>query len=98
MPCRAEDSWEDWEEAADVPELPKLPATGAAPAVDDKFAGEDEGEDEPVHDVPEPQQVSCLPLLVMRLTASVEVHEFAQPRGSHSTWGADTAHDGGCAA
>ena len=46
MACRADDSWEDWEEAADVPELPKLPAAGAAaPAVDDKFAGEDEGED-----------------------------------------------------
>jgi hypothetical protein len=41
-----------------VPELPKLPAAGAAaPAVDDKFAGEDEGEDAPEHDVPQPQQV-----------------------------------------
>lgn len=44
-----------------MPELPKLPATGAAPAMDDKFAGEDEGEDDPEHDVPAPQQVSrCL--------------------------------------
>ena len=58
MACRADDSWEDWEEAADVPELPKLPAAGAAaPTVDDKFAGEDEGEDAPEHDVPQPQQV-----------------------------------------
>ena len=41
-----------------MPELPKLPAAGAAaPTVDDKFAGEDEGEDAPEHDVPQPQQV-----------------------------------------
>lgn len=53
---RADDSWEDWEEAAEVPQLPKVNAAPAQSA-EDKFAGEDEGEDEPEHDVPKPQQV-----------------------------------------
>jgi translation initiation factor 3 subunit J len=53
-----DDSWEDWEEAADVPQLPKLSGTPApaAAAAQDKFAGEDEGEEEPEHDVPKPQE------------------------------------------
>lgn len=51
----ADDSWEDWEEAAEVPQLPKLNAARVQTA-EDKFAGEDEGEDEPEHDVPKPQQ------------------------------------------
>ncbi len=56
---RADDSWEDWEEAADVPQLPKLSGTPApaAAAVDNKFAGEDEGENEPAYEVPKTQEV-----------------------------------------
>ena len=57
--CRS-DNWDDWDEDADPPALPqlsalKVPAAAAAPA--DKFAGEDEGVDEPNHAVPQTQKV-----------------------------------------
>jgi hypothetical protein len=92
MARRADDSWEDWEEAADVPELPRLPAAGAAaPAVDDKFAGEDEGEDAPEHDVPQPQQVRP-----MRGDYTAAILSLSRRRtdgaGRHGRWYASQAH------
>lgn len=60
LPLRGDDSWEDWEDEVEL----KLPATAPAAAVKDveesKFAGEDEGEEEPKWKaaVPKPEQVS----------------------------------------
>ena len=67
------DDWEDWEDESFEPKLtvagpttiaaqrPVAAATAVAPD-EDKFAGEDEGEDEPAYKahIPEPQQVSRL--------------------------------------
>lgn len=58
--CRSDNWDDDWDEDAEPPALPqlsalKVPAAAAAPA--DKFAGEDEGVDEPNHAVPQTQKV-----------------------------------------
>lgn len=55
------DNWDDdWDEDAEPPSLPQLPnqkPAAAAPAESaDKFAGEDEGEEEPSYVVPESQK------------------------------------------
>ena len=68
---RRADDWEDWEDESFEPKLTPVaaPAATAAAVVvqqkaaeqeEDKFAGEDEGEDEPAYKahIPEPQQVS----------------------------------------
>ena len=73
--ARRADDWEDWEDESFEPKLTPVgaPAAATAPLVaavkqplaaaepeEDKFAGEDEGEDEPAYKahIPEPQQVS----------------------------------------
>lgn len=53
------DNWDDdWDEDADPPALPQLktPQSATEEVAPDKFAGEDEGEDEPSYVVPESQQ------------------------------------------
>ena len=71
---RRADDWEDWEDESFEPKLAPVvgPAAATAAAVkqplaaaaaaepeEDKFAGEDEGDDEPAYKahIPEPQQV-----------------------------------------
>ena len=75
MHCsRRADDWEDWEDESFEPKLTPVSGPTATAAVqkpaaepeEDKFAGEDEGEDEPAYKahVPESQQVSwlrCMP-------------------------------------
>lgn len=61
MPLRGDDSWEDWEDEVELKLPATAPAAAAAKDVDEsKFAGEDEGEDEPKWKaaVPKPEQVS----------------------------------------
>ena len=81
---RRADDWEDWEDESFEPKLApaaagpttiaaQRPAAAAAAAPEeDKFAGEDEGEDEPVYKahVPEPQQVGKSIVLPHVLIAS----------------------------
>lgn len=60
--CRGDNWDDDWDEDAEAPSLPQLsnqkPAAPAAAAEStDKFAGEDEGEEEPSYVVPESQKV-----------------------------------------
>lgn len=57
--CRGDNWDDDWDEDAEPPSLPQLanqkPAAPAESA--DKFAGEDEGEEEPSYVIPESQKV-----------------------------------------